>query len=180
MTKPKTTITARTTGASTSARLGLMLTDLRLPTIKRLAGDLCAQSDLEGWPAHRFLEALLEHEINERERRRIDRHRHDSGLGPDKRLSSFDFVAVPSVSKAQVMALSEGTEWLERGANVLLFGPPGVGKSHLVSALGHALIDAGKRVLFTGWPGLVSQQTWRERHRPGSARRRTHCPQVTA
>ncbi len=46
-----------------------MLTDLRLPTIKRLAGDLCAQSDLEGWPAHRFLEALLEHEINERERK---------------------------------------------------------------------------------------------------------------
>ena len=71
MTKPKTTITATTmtttTGASTSARLGLMLTDLRLPTIKRLAGDLCAQSDLEGWPAHRFLEALLEHEINGRE-----------------------------------------------------------------------------------------------------------------
>jgi DNA replication protein DnaC len=136
ITKPKTTTTATTTGATTSARLGLMLTDLRLPTVKRLAGDLCAQSDLEGWPAHRFLEALLEHEINERERRRIDRHRHDSGLGSDKRLSSFDFAAVPSVSKAQVMALSEGTEWLDRGANVLLFGPPGVGKSHLVSALG--------------------------------------------
>lgn len=50
----------------------------------------------------------------------MDRHRHESGLGPDKRLSSFDFAAVPSVSKAQVMALSEGTEWLERGANVLL------------------------------------------------------------
>jgi hypothetical protein len=45
----------------------LSLTDLQLPTIKRLAGDLCAQSDLEGWPAHRFLEALLEHEINGRE-----------------------------------------------------------------------------------------------------------------
>ena len=61
---------------TTSARLGMMLTDLRLPTVKRLAGDLCAQSDLEGWPAHRLLEALLEHEINEREARRIDRHRN--------------------------------------------------------------------------------------------------------
>ena len=95
---------------TTSARLGMMLTDLRLPTVKRLAGDLCAQSDLEGWPAHRLLEALLEHEINEREARRIDRHRHESSLSPDKRLSSFDFSAVPSVSKAQVMALAEGTE----------------------------------------------------------------------
>ena len=121
---------------TTSNRLGLMLTDLRLPTIKRLAGDLCAQSDMEGWPGHRLLEALLEHEINEREARRIERHRVESGLSPDKRLSSFDFAAVPSVSKAQVMALAEGTEWIDRGANVLLFGPPGVGKSHLVYALG--------------------------------------------
>lgn len=85
-----------------------MLTELRLPTIKRLATDLCAQSDLEGWPAHRLLEALLEHEIAEREARRIDRHRAESCLQTDKRLSSFDFAAVPSVSKAQVTALAEG------------------------------------------------------------------------
>ena len=151
---PSTTTTIAT---STSARLGMMLTDLRLPTIKRLAGDVCAQSDTEGWPAHRLLEALLEHEINEREARRIDRHRSESGLSLDKRLSSFDFTAVPSVSKAQVMTLTEATEWIDRGANVLLFGPPGVGKSHLVSALGHALIDAGRRVLFTRCSDLVQR-----------------------
>jgi DNA replication protein DnaC len=141
----------------TTGRLDLMLTELRLPTIKRLASDLCTQSDLEGWPAHRLLEALLEHEIAEREARRIDRHRTESGLQPDKRLSSFDFAAVPSVSKAQVMALAEGQEWLDRGANVLLFGPPGVGKSHLVCGLGHALIDAGRRVLFARCSDLVQR-----------------------
>ena len=171
-TTTKATTTATTTSGTTSARLGMMLSDLRLPTMKRLAGDLCAQSDLEGWPAYRLLEALLEHEINEREQRRIDRHRHDSGLGPDKRLSSFDFTAVPSVSKAQVMVLSEGTEWIDRGANVLLFGPPGVGKSHLVSALGHALIDAGKRVLFTRCSDLVQ--------RLQAARRDLRLPQELA
>ena len=143
--------------AALYARLGLMLTELRLPTIKRLALDLCVQSDREGWPAHRLLEAVFEHEMNEREVRRIDRHRAESGLTPDKRLTSFDFAAVPSVSKAQVMALSEGHEWLDRGANVLLFGPPGVGKSHLASALGHALIDAGKRVLFARCSELVQR-----------------------
>ncbi len=167
-----TNSTTTTTVTPTSARLGMMLTDLRLPTIKRVAGDLCAQSDTEGWPAHRLLEALLEHEINEREARRIDRHRNESGLSPGKRLSSFDFSAVPSVSKAQVMALTEGTEWIDRGANVLLFGPPGVGKSHLVSALGHALIDAGRRVLFTRCSDLVQ--------RLQAARRDLRLPQELA
>lgn len=105
-------------------RLDLMLLELRLPTVRRLASDICAQSDREGWPGHRLLEALLEHEMHERDARRIERHRTDSALSPDKRLSCFDFAAVPSVSKAQVMALAEGHEWLDRGANVLLFGPP--------------------------------------------------------
>jgi DNA replication protein DnaC len=140
-----------------AGRLELMLTELRLPTIKRLSADLCAQSDREGWPAQRLLEALLEHEMAEREARRIDRHRAESCLQPDKRLSSFDFAAVPSVSKAQVMALAEGHEWLDRGATVLLFGPPGVGKSHLVCGLGHALIEAGRRVLFTRCSDLVQR-----------------------
>ncbi len=158
--------------AALNARLGLMLTELRLPTVKRLALDLCVQSDREGWPGHRLLEALFEHEMNEREVRRIDRHRIESGLSPDKRMSGFDFAAVPSVSKAQVMALAEGHEWLDRGANVLLFGPPGVGKSHLASALGHALIDAGRRVLFTRCSELVQ--------RLQAARRDLRLPQELA
>ena len=161
-------------GATVAAagRLGIMLGELRLPTIKRLAEDLCAQSDREGWRAHRLLEALLEHELAERETRRLDRHRAESGLSPDKRLSNFDFAAVPSVSKAQVTALVEGTEWLDRGANVLLFGPPGVGKSHLVCALGHALIDAGRRVLFMRCGDLVQ--------RLQAARRDLRLPQELA
>ncbi len=143
--------------AAMQGRLELILTELRLPTVKRLALDLCVQSDREGWPGNRLLEALFEHEMNEREVRRIERRRCESALSPDKRLSGFDFAAVPSVSKAQVTALAEGHEWLDRGANVLLFGPPGVGKSHLVCALGHALIEAGRRVLFTRCSDLVQR-----------------------
>lgn len=147
----------RAAGKAVEGRLALMLTELRLPTIKRLAADICAQSDKEGWPAQRLLEALLEHEMAERETRRIDRHRAESQLSPDKRLSSFDFATVPSVSKAQVTALTEATEWLDRGGNLLLFGPPGVGKSHLVAGIGHALIEAGRRVLFTRCSDLVQR-----------------------
>lgn len=134
-----------------------MLTELRMPTIKRVAGDLCQQADKEGWPGQRLIEALVEHELAERETRRIDRHRAEANLSPDKRLSNFDFSAVPSVSKAQVMALAEGHECLDRGANVLLFGPPGVGKSHLVSGLCHALIEAGRRVYFSRCSDLVQK-----------------------
>jgi DNA replication protein DnaC len=155
-----------------AGRLELMLTELRLPTVRRLAADMCALSDREGWPGQRLLEALVEHEMSERVSRRIERHRGESQLSPDKRLSSFDFAAVPAVSKAQVMALAEGQEWLDRGANVLLFGPPGVGKSHLVSGLGHALIDAGRRVLFTRCGELVQ--------RLQAARRELRLPQELA
>lgn len=138
-------------------RLGLMLSELRLPTIKRLAGELCDQSDREGWPARQLLERLLEQEMNEREVRRFERHRSASGLNPDKRLSSFDFAAVPTVSRARVIALTEGHEWLDRGVNLLAFGNPGSGKSHLLSGIGHALIDAGRRVLFTRCSDLVQR-----------------------
>jgi DNA replication protein DnaC len=156
----------------TAGRLGLMLTELRLPAIKHLAADLCAQSDREGWQGHRLLETLLEHEIAERQARRIARHRAESGLFTDKRLSNFDFDTVPSVSKAQVMALAEGHEWIDRGANVLLFGPPGVGKSHLICGLAHGLIDAGRRVLFVRCSDLVQ--------RLQAARRDLRLPQELA
>ena len=61
------------------------------------------------------------------------------------------------VSKAQVMALAAGDAWLEKGANLLLFGPPGGGKSHLAAALGFALVENGWRVLFTRTTDLVQQ-----------------------
>ena len=158
--------------SAVDGRLGLMLSQLRLPTIKRVAADLCAQSDREGWTGQRLLEAVLEHELAEREIRRVDRHRAESQLSPDKRLSSFDFTAVPSVSKALVTALAEGHEWLDQGANILLFGPPGVGKSHLICGLGHALIEAGRRVLFARCSDIVQ--------RLQAARRDMRLPQELA
>jgi DNA replication protein DnaC len=153
-------------------RLGLMLTELRLPTIKRLVPEICDQSDREGWTARHLLEQLLEHEMSERDIRRIERHRAESALNPDKRLSTFDFTVVPTISRAQVTAITEGFEWLKRGANILAFGAPGSGKTHLLSAIGHALIDAGQRVFFTRCSDLVQ--------RLQAARRDLRLPQELA
>src|SRR3954454_21980485 len=106
-----------------AARLGLALGDLRLPAIKGIWPDFAARADKEGWPAARFLAALTEHEIAERARRRIERHLDEARLPPGKTLESFEFEAVPMVSRAQVMALVAGDSWLEKGANLILFGP---------------------------------------------------------
>ncbi|MFP3646190.1 IS21-like element helper ATPase IstB [Paraburkholderia sp. SIMBA_054] len=140
-----------------TARMGLMLTELRLPTIARLWAEFTQRSDKEGWPSTRLLGALLEHELAERAKRRIERHRVESHLDPSKTLEAFDFGLVPMVSKAHVMALASGDSWLEKGATILLFGPPGAGKSHLGSGIGHALIDAGYRVLFTRTGEIVQK-----------------------
>ena len=140
-----------------TARVELLLAELRLPAVKQVWASLAAQSDKEGWPAARFLAALAEHEMAERGRRRIERHLAEARLPPGKTIDSFDFEAVPVVSKAQVMALAAGDAWLNQGANLLLFGPPGGGKSHLAAALGFALVENGWRVLFTRTTDLVQR-----------------------
>jgi DNA replication protein DnaC len=139
------------------ARLGIMLNDLRLPTIKTLWPQFAEQADREGWPAARFLSAIAEHELAERSHRRIERHLAEAHLPPGKTLDSFAFDAVPMVSKAQVMAIAAGDSWLAKGANILMFGPPGGGKSHLAAAIGLALIENGWRVLFTRTTDLVQK-----------------------
>src|ERR1700755_377871 len=136
-------------------RLTLILHDLRLPALKQAWADIAARGAKEGWPATRFLTSLAEHEIAERDRRRIERHLAEARLPPGKSRASFAFDAVPMVSKAHVMALCSGDGWLDKGANLILFGPPGGGKSHLAAAIGLALIENGWRGLVTPTPPLV-------------------------
>jgi len=119
-------------------RTALMLNELHLPTIARLWSPLAERSDKEGWPAGRFLAGLLEHEVAERAKRRIERHRAESQLDVTKTLAS-------------------GDAWLDKGATVLIFGPPGVGKSHVGCGIGHALIEAGYRVLYMRTSELVQR-----------------------
>ena len=138
-------------------RLSLMLNELRLPAIKHMWGEFAARADKEGWPAARLLAALAEHEIAERDRRRIERHLAEAKLPAGKTLDTFAFDAVPMVSKAQVMAMCAGDGWLEQGANLILFGPPGGGKTHLAAAIGLALVENGWRVLFARTSDLVQR-----------------------
>lgn len=108
-----------------AARLPVLLSELRLPTIAALWPQFTARADKDGWPAAKLLATLAELELAERSQRRIQRHLTEARLPPGKTLDSFDFSAVPMINKAQLIALAAGDGWLEKGANVLLFGPSG-------------------------------------------------------
>ena len=69
----------------------------------------------------------------------------------------FDFKNAKSVNKALIQALAENTSWVDQANNVLIFGPSGVGKTHLAASIGHAQIDLNKRVLMTSTTALVQQ-----------------------
>lgn len=150
------------TAAAATARavdvhaLPTMLTALRLPSFHRHWPTMAERADKEGWPAARFLATLAELEIAERETRRIRRHLIEARLPGGKTLATFDFKALPSVPRARVEALAAG-DWIETGANLIAIGNSGAGKTHLLCAVGHALVEAGRRVLYTRTTDLVQR-----------------------
>ena len=139
------------------ARLPTLLTALRLPTIRNHWETMSAQADAEGWTGARLLSVLAELELAERSQRRIGRHLEQSRLPAGKSFESFDLSAVPMLRRAHLEALASGDSWLPSGQNVLMFGPPGAGKTHLAAGLGRRLIDQGYRVFFTRTTDLVQR-----------------------
>lgn len=139
------------------ATLPVLLKDLKLSAMGRLWSSMAEEAEKEGWTHPRFLSALCEHEVEERHQRRIARYIKHSHLPAGKSLATFDFNYVPSVSKAKVQELSSNTQWITAGENVLIFGPSGVGKTHLASAIGHGLVEKGVRVLFTSTTALMQK-----------------------
>ncbi len=147
----------KTTSAVDTARLGIMLNDLRLPTIKVVWPQFAEQADRGDWPAARFLAAMAEHELAKRDRRRIERHLAEARLPPGKTLDTFDFDAVPMISKAKVMAVAAGDAWLAKGATCSSSDRPAVARATSPRLLGLALVENGWKVLFTRTTDLVQK-----------------------
>jgi DNA replication protein DnaC len=101
----------------------------------------------ESMSYEKYLEELVEREGQERSERRVERLRRQSRLPPEKTLESFDRGRLTPKLNAQLSRLLEG-EFLQRSENVLAFGNPGSGKSHLLCALGQELVSGGHAVLF--------------------------------
>ena len=107
-------------------------------------------------PIPGFLLSLSEIEVAERHERKIQRLRRISKLPWEKTLTALDRSRLPQSVDRQLTALLEGT-FLDRAENVLAFGNPGSGKTHLVCALGQELILLGRRVLFSTCALLVQR-----------------------
>ena len=136
--------------------LPAMLTALRLPSFQAHWKACAERADTEGWPAARFLAQLAECELAERETRRIQRHLVESRLPAGKTLATFDFKALPTVPRNRIEALAAG-DWIDSGANLIAIGNSGAGKTHVLCAIAHALIEAGFRVLYNRTTDLVQK-----------------------
>jgi DNA replication protein DnaC len=80
----------------------------------------------------------------------------ESRLPGGKTLATLDFAALPSVPRARIEALAAG-DWIETGANLIAIGNSGAGKTHVLCAIGHALVEAGYRVLYTRTTDMVQK-----------------------
>lgn len=151
-----TATTAATIAAAPTASLAILCRGLKLPTVARHADEVARLAEREGWTFERYLHHLVVLEAHERGRRRTERFLKESELPVDKTLATINPARVPTKVLKTLPTLCEGG-FVERGDNLLAFGLPGRGKTHLVSAIGHELIQRGYRVLFTPTYALVQR-----------------------
>jgi DNA replication protein DnaC len=98
-------------------------------------------------PHEQFLELVFQDEINIRHQRLIDKRKKAAGFRDHKTLEDFDWTFNPAIKRQQIYELATG-QFIRQRRDVLLMGPPGLGKSHLVQAIGYHIIKAGFQVVY--------------------------------
>lgn len=112
------------------------LKKLRLPGIIEVLEERLKEATKERWSYSQFLDLLLSDEIDKRDQRLSKKQLSQSGLDMTKTLETFDFSFNPKVNEEQIREIAT-MSFMEKGDNIFLLGPAGVGKSHLAQALGH-------------------------------------------
>ena len=142
-------------GASdVGATLAESLKDLRLPTVRECYAEHAERARSEELSYEEYLLDLVEREREVRRQNRIARLMRESRLPLEKNLEAFDLKRLSRNVAGQVKVLLDGS-FLKRTENILAFGNPGSGKTHLLCALGQELVHRGRRVLFTPCSLLV-------------------------
>jgi len=140
---------------SSLSSLPVLLKELRLNGFIKHWEVLAQKSIDEQWLPQEYLAKLCEEESSVRYHNRVVRMIREAKLPPAKSLSSFNYSDVPSITKSQVDYLIQDLGWVHQSNNLLLFGPSGVGKTHLATGLGYALIEKNVRVKFITATALV-------------------------
>lgn len=131
----------------TAPALDILLRTLKLPGIRAVYRDLAIRAEQEHWSYEQYLQQLVETEISERDQRRIGRNLHASKLLGEKTLATLKLEHMDPKVRRQLPRVCEG-HFAARAENILVFGMPGRGKTHLVNAIGHELLRMGVTVLF--------------------------------
>jgi DNA replication protein DnaC len=130
------------------------LKELHLPAIRACYEEQADAARRESSSYERYLRQIMEQECDVRRQNRIARLLKESKLPLEKSLKTFDRTRLPQKVAAHVNVLLEGS-FLNRTENVLAFGNPGSGKSHLLCAIGQELIHQGRPLFFTPCSLLV-------------------------
>jgi DNA replication protein DnaC len=128
---------------------------LRLPVFGREYAKIASQCAADKTDYHGYLLRLTELELIERERKGIERRIKTAKFPLVKSLEEYDFAAVPALNKKEILELAR-CEWIDKKENLILLGNPGVGKTHLASALGLAACQRGYTVRTFSAAGLVN------------------------
>ena len=136
--------------------LDLLLRALKLSSFQEAWSRMAIDAERGGWTFPQYLHELVQLEVQERDGRRCQRRLKESMLPLEKTLATLDRVRLPPKVLRMLPRLCEG-EFVERGDNLLVFGLPGRGKTHLVAAIGHELVRRGRRVLFVATALLVQR-----------------------
>lgn len=131
------------------------LTTLQLFATKENLDDILLRAEKEQKSYQALVYDLLKAEIVSRHCRAMERRLRQSNLYADKTIEAFDFSFQCSVTQREVNQILE-FEWLEQAFNLLFLGPPGVGKTHLATAIGLKAVDAGYKVVFLSMDQLIS------------------------
>jgi DNA replication protein DnaC len=138
------------------AELTQSLKYLHLPTVRQCYEEVAQQAERESLSYERYLHELIQRECEERQENRITKMLRESQLPLEKSLAAFDTKRLPSKAARQMRSLLDGG-FLERTENVLVFGNPGGGKTHMLQAISQELVRRGHRMLFTSCEMLVQQ-----------------------
>jgi len=149
-------MTAASTALPPLDSMAMLLRGLKLPAFVRHHEEVAQKAEREGWSFGHYLQHLVELEVHERRRRRLERNQSASGLPSEKTLATLARARLPPKVQKMLPTLCEGG-FVERGENLLAFGLPGRGKTHLACAIGHELIQRGYRVWFTPTYVLVQR-----------------------